>query len=148
MSLISCTVDRLGEFSADFHEIIADFCHGGSDFQTKLIAFTKGEKKPSLSDGHLSLVESRGTIIGWARSEYWVDGDGDEWDTLEAFVHPSWRHRGIAALAASALASRPLFGGREVAVFHPSMMLVARRAGLHPVLFSKEPVTRWQRFDE
>jgi hypothetical protein len=148
MSLISCSVDLLKEFSADFHEILADFCHDGSDFQKKLIAFTEGERTPSLSDGCLSLVEVDGLIIGWARSELWVDEDGEEWDTLEAFVSPAWRKRGIAAMAAMALAARPLYRHGEVAVFHPSMMLVARRAGILPTLFLQEPITRWQRYGE
>jgi len=61
------------------------------------------------------------------------------YDTLEAYVAEDYRRRGIAAFAASGICSAVLHeNGGTVAVFHPHMLLVARRAGFWPTLFAKE----------
>jgi GNAT superfamily N-acetyltransferase len=108
--------------------IAESFTKPGSDFNRKL---TSGEPL-GVYDGLIAVVRSRTEIIGWARSETWM-----RWDTLESFVSPSHRGRGIAAFAASGLRSTYSHTA-EVAVFHPHMLLVARRAGFRPVLFEKE----------
>jgi hypothetical protein len=108
--------------------IAASFTKPGSDFNKKL---TSGQSL-GVYDGLIAVVRSRTEIIGWARSETW-----QRWDTLESFVSPSHRGRGIAAFAASGLRSTYSHTA-EVAVFHPHMLLVARRAGFRPVLFHKE----------
>ena len=105
-----------------------------SDFQWKLDAWLVGSLTPTDADGHIALVEDQGEVVGWARTEQWSDCD-----TLEAFVAPPYRRRGIAAFAASGLYSAVLHdNGGTVAVFHPHMLLVARRAGFFPTLFQKE----------
>jgi GNAT superfamily N-acetyltransferase len=125
----------------------------GSDFQRKLGAWLRG-LKPEEADGHIAIASDHGEIVGWCRTETWgertspvfLDQGGPPYcwemtyhDTLEAFVAPEYRGRGIAAWCASGLASALLTGkGANVAVFHPHMLLVARRACLHPTLFQKK----------
>lgn len=104
-----------------------------SDFQRKLTDLLFGKSKATEADGHIALVFDYGEIVGWARTESWGD-----WDTLEAFVAPDYRLRGIASFAAAGLYAIRLFDtGCTVAVFAPSMMLVAKRAGMSPVLHTK-----------
>ena len=100
----------------------------GSEFQTRLtnLLFTGG-----VAEGHVSLVEDQGEVVGWARTDRWTT-----YDTLEAFVAPDYRGRGIASFAAAGLRSSVMHSGSiAVAVFHPHMALVAQRVGLLPVLF-------------
>ena len=105
----------------------------GSDFNAKLVYWTYGRGAAVESDGSIAVVYDHGEIVGWARTETWRG-----YDTLEAFVAPEHRGRGVAAFAASGLAASTLnANGGSVAVFAPSMMLVARRAGLHPELFER-----------
>jgi len=124
----------------------------GSDFQRKLGAWLRG-LKPEEADGHIAIASDHGEIVGWCRTESWTERtnpvfldqggpaycwDATVHDTLEAFVAPEYRGRGIAAWCAAGLAAALLTGkGANVAVFHPHMLLVARRAGLHPTLFQK-----------
>ena len=120
----------------------------GSDFQWKLTRLLHGDAVASEQDGSIALVLDQGEIVGWARTEYWAnfddDSDGLSHDTLEAFVAPDYRLRGIAAFAASGLYASALHDeGGTVAVFHPHMLLVARRAGLFATLFQKNPRGEW-----
>ena len=111
----------------------------GSDFQWKLTRLLYGEAVSSSDDGHIAIVLDQGEIVGWARTEYW-----QAHDTLEAFVAPDYRLRGIAAFAASGLYAGVLHDeGGTVAVFHPHMLLVARRAGLFATLYQKNPRGEW-----
>ena len=113
----------------------------GSDFQWKLTRLLHKEAEPTSADGHIALVFDHGEIVGWARTERWKD-----YDTLEAFVAPDYRLRGIAAFAAAGLYAGVLHdGGGTVAVFHPHMLLVARRAGFYPRLFEKNHRGEWVR---
>lgn len=141
---IKLIVDHLNAFSKDYREIADVFTKDGSDFQAKLRRFLEGVE-PTWDDGHLALLKADGEIVGWARSERWAEDAVHAWDTLEAFVHPHHRNRGYAALAASALAAGPLYGSGNIAVFHPTMLLVARRAGLYAQLFTRQRVERWER---
>ena len=111
--------------------------HDGSDFQRKLGRWLSREAYPTDEDGHVAVVISDGVTVGWARTEVWQGHD-----TLEAFVSQPFRQRGIAAFAAAGLRAGPL--GEKVAVFHPSMILVARRAGLRPTLFEKDADGVWR----
>lgn len=115
-----------------------------SDFNKKLTAWIGGVE-PLDRDGHIALVLDHGEIVGWARTEVWSDGNGAIYDTLEAFVAPEYRLRGVAAYASSAIYSGVLHDcGLGVAVFSPVMMLVAKRAGFFPTLFT--PIDgRWVR---
>jgi len=121
----------------------------GSDFQWKLTRLLHGESGATVDDGHIALVLDQGEIVGWARTEYWTasnDGGGGfvSYDTLEAFVAPDHRLRGIAAFAASGLYASVLHdNGAAVAVFHPHMLLVARRAGFWPTLYQKNQRGEW-----
>jgi len=142
---MTCTILPIAEFLASSAAFVRDhLTRPGSDFQKKLTAWIDGSSKPTDADGHIALVYDHGEIVGWARTEYWSAGDdgaGGEvlYDTLEAFVAPSYRLRGIAAFAASGIFSAVLHeNGGTVAVFHPHMLLVARRAGFWPTLFQKE----------
>lgn len=137
-------VDTLDAFQKDFRELADVFTKDGSDFQAKLRRFLAGDE-PAFEDGYLALIKYEGEIVGWARSERWSEDAVHAWDTLEAFIHPQHRNRGYAALAASALAAGPLYGSGNIAVFHPTMLLVARRAGVYPQLFQKRSVERWER---
>lgn len=96
-----------------------------SDFQKALLAGTQ--------KGTICLCLDQGEIVGWARSEGW-----ESWPTLEAFVRPQWRERGVAALCAAGLRASNVYGnsGRYCAVFRHSMLAVAARAGLAAVLFT------------
>ena len=120
-----------------------------SDFQWKLTRLLHGESGATVDDGHIALVLDQGEIVGWARTEYWTagsDGAGGfvSYDTLEAYVAEGYRLRGIAAFAASGLYASVLHDeGGTVAVFHPHMLLVARRAGFWPTLFQKNPRGEW-----
>jgi hypothetical protein len=102
----------------------------GSDFYKKLTT------ADDLA-GHIAVVRDQGEIVGWARTEPWRGGDGDEWNTLEAFVAEDYRHCGIASFAAAGIAAHLSPGGMSVAVFHPVMYIIATRAGLRPTLYVK-----------
>jgi hypothetical protein len=121
----------------------------GSDFQWKLTRLLHGESGATVDDGHIALVLDQGEIVGWARTEHWTagsDGAGGfvSYDTLEAFVAPDYRLRGVAAFAASGLYASVLHdNGCTVAVFHPHMLLVARRAGFWPTLFTRNVRGEW-----
>jgi len=143
---MTCTTLPIAEFLASpaaafVREHLTKPC---SDFQGKLDAWLVGSLAPTDADGYIALVEDHGEIVGWARTEQWSagsDGAGGLvlYDTLEAFVAPPYRRRGIAAFAASGIYSAVLHdNGGTVAVFHPHMLLVARRAGFFPTLFQKE----------
>lgn len=117
----------------------------GSDFSRKLASFFGARDAPTESDGHIAIVFDGDVIVGWARTERWRHSDESVYDTLEAFVDPDYRRSSIAAFASCGLASSALHeGGGTVAVFHPHMLRVARRAGLWPTLFAKED-GRWVR---
>jgi hypothetical protein len=111
-----------------------------SDFHAKIDRWAAGlEATPE--DGHLAIVEDDGELVGWARTEPWER----TWATLESFVHLGWRRRGVATFAAAGLvASFLLPPDAEIAVFRPAMLMLARRVGLHPVLFAQEG-DRWVR---
>lgn len=103
----------------------------GSDFQRTLAR----QLQP---DGVIALVYDQGEIVGWSRTERWEDkSSGLVWDTLESFVRPEWRGRGVAAFAANGLRAGGVIPTAFVAVFRPAMLLVASRAGLTPVLFEQ-----------
>lgn len=101
----------------------------GSDFQRTLAS-------QLAVDGVIALVYDQGEIIGWSRTERWEDKSSHlSWDTLESFVRPEWRGRGVAAFATNGLRASGAVPTQFVAVFRPAMLLVASRAGLTPVLF-------------
>ena len=134
------TADALASDLALTKRLVRDLTRDGSDFQAKLMRWAAGAPA-GIEDGTIAVVEEDGDVIGWARTEVWES----RWSTLEAFVHLGWRQRGVAALAASALvASWSLPPDAQVAVFRPSMLVLARRVGIHPVLFAKEG-DRWVR---
>ena len=115
-----------------------------SDFHWKLTRLLHAEAAPTSDDGHIALVLDQGEIVGWARTEYWTAGSDVAYDTLEAFVAPEYRLRGVAAFAASGLYASVLHdNGCTVAVFDPHMLLVAKRAGFFPTLFTKNPRGEW-----
>lgn len=100
----------------------------GSDFQTELLAGGQA--------GVICLAMSRGEIVGWARTAWW-----ESWPTLEAFVAPAMRRRGVAVCCAAGLAAGGQFeeSGGYCAVFDRAMLPIAGRAGLNAILFSRVP---------
>ena len=143
---MTCTILAAEALSRDLESMTSLFRHltkPGSDFNRKLHRWMT--VTPALpQDGHIAIVRDDDEIVGWARTEYWSagsDGAGGDvsYDTLEAFVHPERRGCSVASFAACGLVSSVLHSnGGTVAVFHPHMLLVARRAGLWPTLFAKE----------
>ncbi len=128
--------ERFAE-SLDAVFIHKSLTHDGSDFQRKLGMWLARDAYPTDDDGYVAVVVCEGVTAGWARTETWRGRD-----TLEAFVSPQFRRRGVAAFAAAGLRAGPL--GENVAVFHPSMLLVAARAGLRPTLFQKDAEGVWR----
>lgn len=125
---MNCTILPLADTdAADRAFIVLNLTKPGSDFQKKLL--------DRRLDGTIALVREHGEIVGWARTEEWHDGS-IPWDTLEAFVTPDYREFGVASFAAGGLVA--FHDLSNVAVFHPHMLLVARRAGLRPILFHRE----------
>lgn len=126
---MNCTIhDALDD--ADLAFIRKNLTKPGSDFHRKLRQYQ--------FDGAIALVRDQSEIVGWARTEPWQDADGDDWNTLEAFVSPNYRHMGVSVFAAAGIAAAVLRPGPAgVAVFHPVMYIVANRVGLRPTLFSK-----------
>lgn len=140
-----CTIIPTEKFIADEpHRLFVarKLCKPGSIFQQRLL-----DSKPV--DGFIALVEDFGETIGWARTEPWAEPDLDavaggfpsamlHWSTLEAFVARDYRGRGVATFAAAGLLATAVFDDPGVAVFAPSMMLLARRVGLLPTLFRED----------
>jgi len=142
-----CDVMSAKEFvDLGYHHFVREYelLRKYSDFAKKIDRWSNESASPQPSDGHISLVRDEGQIIGWARTEHWPFGDAI-YDTLEAFVSPDYRLRGVASFAASGLVSSKLHeNGGTVAVFHPHMMLVAKRAGLWATLFERDG-DRWMK---
>lgn len=117
----------------------------GSDFHKKLTLLASGVVDHR-RDGHIAIVRDQGEIVGWCRTEEWEDPSCDyDWKTLEAFVLPEYRDRGVAAWAAAGLVAGPLQDREPVAVFRPSMMMLARRVGLRCTLFRNDCERGWVR---
>lgn len=123
--MMTCTVLPLADLDDSMRRVIRDsLTKPASDFQKKLFA--------EELDGSIALVCRDSEIIGWARTERWQNHK-----TLEAFVDPASRNAGVAAFAAAGLVAAGAVPS-EVAVFHPHMLGVARRAGLLATLFLRE----------
>ena len=141
---LSCDISPLASLPLRDRDAIANtLCWPGSDFHGKLT----GGRELNVTDGTISIVRTDDRILGWARSEPWVDANGWLWPTLEAFVEPAQRRAGIAAFATAGLFSSVFAEeGYGCAVFSPPMLLVAARAGLHPALFERSGI-EWKRSD-
>ena len=136
--MIACTVLPMSDLDASMRRLIRDeLTKPDSDFHHGVETKTAGL---------IAIVMDDEVVVGWARTEQWYDGNGIPFDTLEAFVRPERRMRGIAGFAASGLYSAVFHAsGCAVAVFSPYMMLVARRAGLFPTLFEQDGNGHWRR---
>lgn len=105
----------------------------GSDFQKKLLDGT--------ASGQIAMALDKGEIVGWARTERW-----EKWDTLEAFVSPKFRGRGLATWCVMGLVAANAFDKDNagfVAVFRPSMTPIASKVGLFPVRFYRSEDGEW-----
>lgn len=136
----TCNVLPAAEFADDSHAmhwLHQRLTRDGSDFQRKLLSWIAGRDEPGVSDGHIAIVEDRGEIVGWARSEQWTHQMSRQWHTLEAFVAEPYRRRGVASFASAGLvASGAVPACGRVAVFRTRTMEgVARRIGLFPTYF-------------
>lgn len=98
----------------------------GSDFQQALAAGSQ--------HGTICLCIEQSEMVGWARSEMW-----EGWPTLEAFVDPKHRGRGVASFCAAGLRASGVYAQSKgyCAVFRPEMQSVAARAGLHCVVWRR-----------
>ena len=142
--MIACTVLPMSDLDASMRRLIRDeLTKPGSDFHKAV------ETK---QDGLIAVVMDDEVVAGWARTEQWADnsedgyGEDNPYDTLEAFVRPERRGAGTAAFAAAGLYAARLHNeDNVVAVFHPHMMLVARRAGFWPVLFERDGQGGWRK---
>lgn len=104
----------------------------GSDFQRALLY---GDPA-----GTIALCLDQGEIFGWARTEMW-----QAMPTLEAFVGPAYRRRGIALACAAALVAEGVFRDhREVAVFRPTMVALAGRLNLPFAQYDRKPDGTWK----
>lgn len=138
---MNCDVHELRRLADIDRKWIAErLTKAGSDFQRKL-GFQNAP-----DDGAIAIVRDFGEIVGWARSERWINpADGVAWQTLEAFVAEAHRRRGIATYAAAALvASAAVRRDEGIAVFQRSMLLLAKKSWLLPVLFEFDG-NRWLR---
>ena len=140
---LSCTVCKLASLSPQDRDAIASsLCWPNSDFHKKLVSGNLTELT-----GVIAVVRDGSGIVGWARSEVWLDSSGWDWPTLEAFVHPEYRRRGIASFATTGLVSTVFCDeGYGCAVFAPPLLVVAARCGLHPTLFERSG-EEWLRAD-
>lgn len=84
--------------------------------------------------GRIAICRDQGEIIGWARTERWREND-----TLEAFVAPCYRGRGVAtACAAALLADGAISRSAGVVVFRRPMPQIAERLGIDYVGYTPE----------
>jgi GNAT superfamily N-acetyltransferase len=105
----------------------------GSDFQRAILAGGGG------LTGTIAICLDQGEIIGWARTEIW-----DGLPTLEAFVSPAYRRRGVATLCAAGLRTEGVFRDYEfVAVFRPTMAALAHRLGILHAEFQRTQTGEW-----
>jgi hypothetical protein len=96
-------------------------------------------------DATVAVVHDNGVVVSYAWTSKWSpihESYGvpiGAWDTLDAFTVPHLRMRGLASYAAAGLVASGLFDndGGTVAVFRPSMMIVARNVGLWPRIFRR-----------
>jgi len=103
-----------------------------SDFQRSLLAGTV--------TGTIAICLDQGEIVGWARTEVWQGIP-----TLEAFVSPAYRRRGVATLCAAGLRTEGVFRDYEyIGVFRPTMVSLASRLGLLYASFDRKPNGTWR----
>ena len=130
MELFILKTDRL---RASERRFIADhLTRPESDFQGALL-------NGGLT-GTIAICLDQGEIVGWARTEVWQDIP-----TLEAFVSPAYRRRGVATLCAAGLRTEGVFRDYEyIGVFRPTMVSLASRLGLLYASFDRKPNGTWR----
>ena len=130
MELFVLKTDRL---RASERRFIADhLTRPESEFQRSLLAGTV--------TGTIAICLDQGEIIGWARTEVWQGIP-----TLEAFVSPAYRRRGVATLCAAGLRTEGVFRDYEyIGVFRPTMVSLASRLGLLYAAFDRKPNGTWR----
>jgi GNAT superfamily N-acetyltransferase len=130
MELFVLRSERLRSSERNF--ICDHLTRTGSEFQKKLL-------DGDILTGTIAICLDQGEIVGWARTEIW-----DGLPTLEAFVSPAYRRRGVATLCAAGLRTQGVFRDYEfVAVFRPTMISLARRLGLLYASFDRAPDGSW-----
>jgi len=130
MELFILRTDRL---RASERRFIADhLTRPESEFQRSLMDGTV--------TGTIAICLDQGEIIGWARTEAWQGIP-----TLEAFVSPAYRRRGVATLCAAGLRTEGVFRDYEfIGVFRPTMVSLASRLGLLYASFDRKPDGTWR----
>lgn len=130
MELFVLPAARLRQSERKF---IADhLTRSGSDFQAALL---NGEPA-----GTIAICLDHGEIIGWARSEIWQG-----LPTLEAFVSPPYRDRGVATLCAAGLRTQGAYRDCEkIAIFSTTMIAIAERLSMPFRRFALKPDGTWR----
>jgi GNAT superfamily N-acetyltransferase len=130
MELFVLPAERLRSSERNF--ICDHLTRTGSEFQKKLL-------DGDILTGTIAICLDQGEIIGWARTEIW-----DGLPTLEAFVSPAYRRRGVATLCAAGLRTEGVFRDYEfVAVFRPTMAALAHRLGILHAEFQRTQTGEW-----
>jgi hypothetical protein len=138
---MNCTVYSAERFLAipELVSFVANYLtKPGSEFHNKLV--------DGHFEGRIAVVFDEpevGGVLGWTRTEEWIDENGGSWDTLESFVDEKRRLSGVASFAATGLRASGALDMGAVAVFEPRMLLVARNAGVFPTLFSRREDHGW-----
>lgn len=137
---MNCTIHPLHTLGED--DVAFIYHHAtreGSDFQSKILSDRLTDR-----DGVIALVREAGEIVGWARTESWIDpNDCVEWPTLEALTRQQWRRRGVCRYAVAGLVAGgylPVVPGRRetVAVFDVRMSNLCQHLRIPSVEFYQE----------
>lgn len=132
--MIDAFTTPASRLSADEREFLRDhLTWPESDFHRAL--------KIGAQRGTICLALDHGEIVGWARTETW-----ENWPTLEMFVRPEWRRRGVATFCAAGLAASNLFehSGGHCAAFSREAVRVAETVGLSAILFQRDGKGGWK----
>lgn len=111
---------------SDALAIVKRLTHDDSEFQREIAAILDGDGSSATP---IALCHSRGCLVGWACSHLWR-----EQQTLEMFVDPLHRKRGIAtALAAFLRSAGVIDPAARLAVFSAHTSRIAARLGFGDV---------------
>ena len=127
--------------NSDIEFLVKHATKTDSDFARKLTRRIVNRDEPL--GGRISMVCDMGEIVGWCRTEQWVDVPNKvTMDTLEAFVREPWRRRGVCLFAAAGLMAASERHSQPFAIFSPAMIPACKRLGIK---FIEYRMSRWER---